>query len=195
MEFGPEKVLVVEADTSLREHLAKILVEAGYQVSAEYAATLKAVLASLPDVIVLGANPPQLDCCDLLSDVKGSEQARHVRVIMLAPGGPAERIRGLDLGADDVLSLPFADRELLARVRAQLREKRPEDQLRESVRNGRRSQREARRVIHALNQGRRTLRLGILVLVAVAVLATAGLGLLYWRSQRQNLRVYAALAK
>jgi DNA-binding response OmpR family regulator len=195
MEFGPDKVLVVEADGSLREHVAKILTEAGYQVSAEFAATLKTVLASLPDVILLGANPPQLDCCDLLSDVKRSEQARHVRVIMLAPGGSAERIRGLDLGADDVLSLPLEGRELLARVRAQLREKRPEDELRESLRNGRRSQREARRVIHALNQGRRTLRLGVLLLVAVALLATAGLGLLYWRSQKQSLRVYTALAK
>jgi len=195
MEFGPDKVLVVEGDAGLREHVAEILGNAGYQVTAELAATLKTVLASLPDVIVLGANPPQLDCCDLLADLKRSELARHIRVIMLASGGSAERIRGLDLGADDVLSLPFADRELLARVRAQLREKRPEDKLRESLRNGRTSQREARRVIHALNQGRRTLRLGILVLVAVALLATAGLGLLYWRSQKQNIRVYTALAK
>ncbi len=195
MEPGADKVLVVEADGNLREHVAKLLADAGYQVSAEYAATLKTVLASLPDVIVLGANPPQLDCCDLLADVKRSEQARHVRMIMLAEGGPAERIRGLDLGADDVLSLPFDDRELLARMRAQLREKRPEDELRESVRHGRKSQREARRVIHALNQGRRALRLGVLLLIILGLLVTAGLGFLYWRSQRQNVRVYTALAK
>jgi DNA-binding response OmpR family regulator len=101
----------------------------------------------------------------------------------------------LPRAGEGALSLPFEDRELLARVRAQLRDKRPEDELRESLRNGRRSQREARRVIHALNQGRRTLRLGVLLLVAVALLATAGLGLLYWRSQKQSLRVYTALAK
>jgi DNA-binding response OmpR family regulator len=195
MEFGPDKVLVVEADADLRGHVTKILTDAGYQVAAESAATLKTVLASLPDVIVLGANPPQLDCCDLLADVKGSEQARHVRVIMLAAGGSAERIRGLDLGGDDVLSLPFDDRELLARVRAQLREKRPEDELRETVRHGRKSQREARRVLHALNQGRRTVRIGVSLLISFALLATAALGFLYWRSQRQNVRVYTALAK
>ena len=195
MEFGTDKVLVVEADANLREHVANILTEAGYQVSAEFAVTLKTVLASLPDVIVLGASPPQLDCCDLLSDVKRSEQARHVRVIMLATGGSAERIRGLDLGADDVLSLPFDDRELLARVRAQLREKRPEDELRESVRNEKKSQREARRVIRALNQGRRTLRFGVALLIVLAALAIAGIGFLSWRSQRQNVRVYSALAK
>ena len=195
MEFGTDKVLVVEADANLREHVANILTEAGYQVSPEFAVTLKTVLASLPDVIVLGASPPQLDCCDLLSDVKRSEQARHVRVIMLATGGSGERIRGLDLGADDVLSLPFDDRELLARVRAQLREKRPEDELRESVRNEKKSQREARRVIRALNQGRRTLRFGVALLIVLAALAIAGIGFLSWRSQRQNVRVYSALAK
>jgi DNA-binding response OmpR family regulator/S1-C subfamily serine protease len=195
MEFESDKVLVVEADGNLREHIAKLLTDAGYQVSAEPAATLKTVLASLPDVIVLGANPPQLDCCDLLADVKGSEQARHVRVIMLAAGGSAERIRGLDLGADDVLSLPFEDRELLARVRAQLHEKRPEDELRETVRHGKNSQRVARRVIHALNQGKRTVRLGVTLLIVFALIAAAGLGFLYWRSQRQNVRVYTALAK
>jgi DNA-binding response OmpR family regulator/S1-C subfamily serine protease len=195
MEFGPDRVLVVEDDGNLREHVAKLLNEAGHQVSAESSATFKTVLESSPDVIVLGANPPQLDCCDLLADVKRSEQTRHVRVIMLAPGGSTERIRGLDLGADDVLSSPFDDRELLARVRAQLREKRPEDELRESVRTGRKSQRVARRVIHALNQGRRTVRLAVSLLILFTLLAAAGLGFLYWRSQRQNVRVYAALTK
>jgi len=195
MEFGPDKVFVIEGDASSREHIAKILADAGYQVSSQIAATLKMVLASMPDVIIMGASPPDLDCCDLLSDIKRSEQARHIRVIMLAEGGTAERIRGLDLGADDVLSVPFDDREVLARVRAQLREKRPEDELRASVRDGRNSRREARRVLHALNRGRRTLRLGVVLLVAVAALVTGGLGFLYWRSQKQNVRVYTALAK
>lgn len=195
MEFGPDKVLVVEADASLCEHVSKILTEAGYQVSTQLAATLKTVQELMPDVIVLGANPPQLDCCDLLADIKRSEQARHIRVIMLATGGSAERIRGLDLGADDVLSVPIDDRELLARLRAQFREKRPEDELRESLRNGRKSQREARRVIHALNQGRRTVRFGVALLGLVVLLATATLSFLYWRSQRQNVRVYTALAR
>jgi S1-C subfamily serine protease len=149
----------------------------------------------MPDVIVLSANPPQLDCCDLLADVKRSEQARHIRVIMLAGGGSGERIRGLDLGADDVLSVPFDERELLARIRTQLREKRPEDELRETVRNDRKSERQARRLIGVLNAGRRTLRLGLALLIALALLGASGFGFLYWRSQRQTVRVYTALAK
>lgn len=126
MDFGPDKVTVAVGDAGLRDHIAMILTDAGYEVSAEPAATLKTILQIGPDVIVLSANPPQLDCCDLLADLKGSDQARHIRVVMTAEGGSAERVRGLELGADDVLSLPFQDRELLARVRAQLREKRPE---------------------------------------------------------------------
>src|SRR5437762_3570117 len=83
---------------------------------------MKAVLAFAPDAVILGADPPKLDCCDLLSEIKGSERTQHIRVLMLAPGGAAERARGLDLGADDVLSVPFDGHELLSRLRVQLRD-------------------------------------------------------------------------
>lgn len=84
---------------------------------------MKTVLAFDPDLVILGANPPQLDCCDLLSEIKSSKQTHNIKVVMLAPGGSSERIRGLDLGADDVLSVPFDSHELLSRVRVQLRSK------------------------------------------------------------------------
>src|SRR5947208_16667933 len=95
---------------------------------------MKAVLAFNPDAVVLGADPPQLDCCDLLSEIKGSEHTHNIRVVMLSPGGSAERTRGLDLGAHDVLSLPFDSRELLARVRSQVRSKHVADEIRERLR-------------------------------------------------------------
>lgn len=187
--------MVVDGDTSLCEHVASILTDAGYQVSAEFAVTGKTVLATMPDVLVLRGNPPALDCCDLLAEVKGSERTRHIRVIMLANGGTGERIRSLDLGADDVLSVPFEDRELLARVRAQVREKRPEDELRESLREGVKAKREVRRLFRAVNQGRQTLRFAVALFVIMTLVGTAALAFLYWRSQRQDTRVYTALAK
>jgi S1-C subfamily serine protease/CheY-like chemotaxis protein len=195
MKFGPDKVAVVEADAILREYVASILTDAGFLVFAEPVATLKNIVESMPDVIVLGANPPQLDCCDLLADVKGSEQTRQIRVIMVSAGASAERARGLELGADDVLSLPINDHELLARVRAQLREKRPEDELRETLHNERQSRQQARRIIEALSQGRRALRFGIVSVIALALVVTGVIALLSWRSQKQNVRVYAALTK
>jgi DNA-binding response OmpR family regulator len=113
MNSKAAKLLVVESDDVLREQIVAVLRDAGYAVSADYQQGMKAVLDFDPDVVVLGADPPQLDCCDLLSEIKSSEQTHHIRVVMLSPGGSPERTRGLDLGADDVLSLPFDPHELL----------------------------------------------------------------------------------
>src|ERR1700756_4428554 len=128
------KLLVVEAGDALRGQIVAVLSDAGYEVSTDYREGMKAVLAFGPDAVVLGADPPQLDCCDLLSEIKGSERTNEIRVGMLPPGGPAERTRGLDLGADDVLSLPFDSHELLSRVRSQLRNKSIADEFRERLR-------------------------------------------------------------
>ena len=113
VESNSEKVLVVESDDALRASIATVLSDAGYQVSTDYREGMKSVLGFNPDAVILGANPPQLDCCDLLSEIKGSERTQNVRVLMVSPGGSAERTRGLDLGADDVVSLPVNPHELL----------------------------------------------------------------------------------
>src|SRR5579864_4130038 len=128
------KVLVVESDDRLREHIVAVLTDAGYEVSTDCRRGMKAVLAFNPDTVVMGADPPELNCCDLLSEIKGADHTHNIRVVMLSPGGSAERTRGLDLGADDVLSLPFDSHELLSRVRSQLRIKSIADELRERLR-------------------------------------------------------------
>src|SRR5260370_25499521 len=91
------KVLVAESDDSLREHIVSVLSDAGYEVSTDYRGGMKAVVAFNPDIVVLGADPPQPDCCDLLSEIKASEHTHNIRVVMLSPGGSAERTMGLDL--------------------------------------------------------------------------------------------------
>src|SRR5215471_1751939 len=108
----PGKLLVVECDDALREHIFTLLSDAGYEVSGDCREGMKEVLAFDPDAVILGADPPQLDCCGLLAEIKGSDRTQNIRVVMLSPGGSAERTRGLDLGADDVLSLPFDPQEL-----------------------------------------------------------------------------------
>src|SRR6202007_469917 len=113
--------------------IVTVLSDAGYEVSTDYGDGMESVVTFNPDGMILGANPPQLDCCDLLSEIKGSEKTQNIRVLMLSPGGPAERTRGLDLGADDVLSFPFDPHELLSRVRWQLRDKRTADEFRERL--------------------------------------------------------------
>jgi len=189
------KLLVVESDDALREQIVSVLSDAGYEVSTNYQEGMKAVLAFNPDAVVLGADPPQLDCCDLLSEVKGSESTHDIRVVMLSPGGSAERTRGLDLGADDVLSLPFDSHELLSRVRSQLRTKSAADEFRERLRLAEENRNDTQQVVTAVNQERRTLRVGALATVAVLIVAGLVFLFLYRRTQEQNTRVYAAITR
>src|ERR1700757_3563658 len=189
------KLLVVESDDALREQIVAVLRDAGYEVSTNYQHGMKAVLAFDPDAVVLGADPPQLDCCDLLSEIKGSDQTNHIRVVMLSPGGSAERTRGLDLGADDVLSLPFDPQEFLSRVRSQLRDKSVADGFRERVRLAEENRNATQQVVTAVNEERQTLRGAGLQAMAVLVVAALVFFLLYRRNQQQNTRVYAAITR
>jgi S1-C subfamily serine protease len=156
---------------------------------------MKAVLAFDPDAVVLGADPPQLDCCDLVSEIKSSERTHNIRVVMLSPGGSGERTRGLDLGADDVLSLPFDPHELLARVRLQLRNKSIADEFRERLHLAEENRNANQQVVTAVNEERRTLRVGGLAAIAVLIVAALVFSFFYRRTQEQNTRVYAAITK
>ena len=190
-----EKVLVVEPDDALRSTVVTVLRDAGYEVSTDYHDGIKSVLAFNPDAVILGANPPQLDCCDLLSEIKGSERTRNIRVVMLSPGAAVERTRGLDLGADDVLSLPFDSHELLSRLRWQLRDKHTADSLRQRTQSEEENRKAAQQVVTAVNQERRTLRVGGMVALAVLLIVGVAFLVSYRRTQQQNTRVYAAITR
>jgi DNA-binding response OmpR family regulator/S1-C subfamily serine protease len=189
------RVLVVESDPTLREHITAVLSDAGYDFSTDCREGMKAVLTFDPDAVIMGADPPRLDCCDLLSEIKGSEQTHNIRVVMLSPGGSAERTRGLDLGADDVLSLPFDAQELRSRVRSQLRNKAIADEVRERLRLAEENRNTAQQVVTAVNEERRTLRTGGLATLAVVIVASLVFFFLYRHTQEQNTRVYAAITR
>ena len=195
MKSKAEKLLVVESGDALREHIVAVLSDAGYEVSTDYRDGMKSILAFHPDAVVLGANPPQLDCCDLLSQIKGSEHTQNIRVLMLSPGGSGERTRALDLGADDVLSLPFDPHELLSRVRSQLRSKHIADESRDRLRVAEENRNVNQQVVAAVNEERRTLRVGGLATVIVLIAASLVSLFYYRRTQEQNTRVYAAITR
>jgi DNA-binding response OmpR family regulator/S1-C subfamily serine protease len=195
MNDKPGKILVVESDDSLRAQIVTVLSDAGYEVSTDCQMGMKSVVAFDPDTVVMGADPPQLDCCDLLSEIKGSEQTHNIRVVMLSPGGSAERGRGLDLGADDALSLPFDSHELLSRVRSQLRNKSIADEFRERLRLTEENRNATQRIVTAVNEERRTLRVGGLATVAVVIVAGLVTFFFYRRTQEQNTRVYMAITR
>jgi DNA-binding response OmpR family regulator/S1-C subfamily serine protease len=195
MDTGVDKVLVLERDDALREQLAAALSNAGYEVSTGYAEGMRAVLAFHPDAVIFGADPPQLDCCDVLSEIKGSEHTRNIRVVMLVTGGASERARALDLGADDALSVPFDPQELLSRLRSQIRNKSIADEARQRLHLAEENRAAAREVVTAVREERRTLRVGGLAIVSVLIVAGLALLFLYHRGQEQNTRVYAAITR
>lgn len=195
MASSSGKLFVVERDEALRAIILNVLSTAGYEVSTDYSEGMKAVLGFGPDVVIIGADPPQLDCCDLLSEIKSSESTRNIQVLMLSPGGAPERTRGLDLGADDVLSVPFDPHELLARVRSQLKNRQLTQDLQQRLRVTEDNREAAQQVVTAVDRERSTLK--VVGGVAAALVLVAGVSLLFFyrRTQEQNTRVYAVLTR
>ena len=189
------KLLVVESDDDLRATIIAVLQDAGYEVSTDHVGGMKAILAFEPDLVIFGADPPQLDCCDLLSEIKGSKHTQNIRVVMLVPGGSAERTRGLDLGADDALSLPLDSGELLSRIRSQLRSKQTADELWERLHLTEESQNTNLQVVTAVKEERQTLLFGAMALFLVLVIVGLVSFFLYRRSHAENVRVYAAITR
>lgn len=116
-----EKILIVEDDVTLQETLAYNLRREGYQVQVcgDGLAGLEAVSDFEPDLILLDVMLPGLDGFEFCRRLRRSD---NTPVIMLtARSDEVDRVVGLEVGADDYLSKPFSMRELLARVKAQLR--------------------------------------------------------------------------
>jgi DNA-binding response OmpR family regulator len=121
MSSDGASIVYIEDDTKLARITAKYLETYGYRVSVARTARdgIAQVLRDQPDVILLDLMLPELD---------GFEACRLLRarvdtpIIMLtARGEEADRVMGLEGGADDYIAKPFSSRELLARIRAQVR--------------------------------------------------------------------------
>ncbi|MCU7371892.1 response regulator [Paucibacter sp. O1-1] len=120
---APDHILIVDDDPEIRSLLGEYLRRQGLRVSAAAdARQLRAVLAQGPvDLIVLDLMLPGEDGLSLCRDLRARD-VEPVPVLMLtARSDESDRILGLEMGADDYLTKPFAARELLARIRAILR--------------------------------------------------------------------------
>jgi DNA-binding response OmpR family regulator len=115
------KVLLVDDDEKLRILVAEYLEGYGFQVKAlpDGRSVLSSIRNESPDIVILDIMLPGKDGLEVLKEIRAEFS---VAVIMLtAKGDDADRIVGLELGADDYLPKPFNPRELLARVKAVVR--------------------------------------------------------------------------
>ncbi len=129
------RILLVEDEASLSEMLATSLSRQGIvvDISPTLDIAREAVLTTDYDAIILDRNLPDGEGLSLLAELK-ERPARCPVIVLSALGALEQRIDGLDLGADDYLTKPFATEELLARLRAVTR--RPAAVLEERIQLG-----------------------------------------------------------
>ncbi len=125
----PANILVVEDEPAIQELLALNLTQAGHNamraLSVEQAQLL--IREALPDLIILDWMLPGMSGIEFSRKLKSDELTKSIPIIMLtARGEEADKVRGLEVGADDYVTKPFSPRELNARIKAVLRRRAPQ---------------------------------------------------------------------
>ncbi|HWT28222.1 MAG TPA: phosphate regulon transcriptional regulator PhoB [Methylophilaceae bacterium] len=125
----PANILVVEDEPAIQELLALNLTQAGHNairaLSVEQAQKL--IREALPDLIILDWMLPGMSGIEFARKLKSDELTKTIPIIMLtARGEEADKVRGLEVGADDYVTKPFSPRELNARIKAVLRRRAPQ---------------------------------------------------------------------
>jgi two-component system KDP operon response regulator KdpE len=116
-----EKILIIDDDIDTLKLVGLMLQKQGYQIVAASNGQqgIAQAEAEIPDLILLDVMMPDMDGFEVLETIR---EMNNVPVIMLtARGEEDDRVRGLELGADDYITKPFSPRELVGRVKAVLR--------------------------------------------------------------------------
>ena len=122
-------ILIVEDESPILELLALNISQAGYNplraISAEHAEKL--INEALPDIILLDWMLPGMSGIDFARKLRSNPSTKAIPIIMLtARSDELDKVKGLEVGADDYITKPFSPRELNARIKAVLRRKAPE---------------------------------------------------------------------
>jgi two-component system alkaline phosphatase synthesis response regulator PhoP len=134
-----KKILIVEDESDLVKLLKYNLEKEGFKVN--YATDGSVALAELrrdpPDLVILDLMLPGLDGLEVCRQLRRNDRFARTPVLMLsARGEEADRVVGLEIGADDYVTKPFSTREMIARVRALLRRNEPAVPARTKVQRG-----------------------------------------------------------
>ena len=120
----PQHILVVEDEPSIAELIAINLTHAGYTVSRALQADEALILLrnSMPDLVILDWMMPGKSGVQFARELRSNLSTQAIPILMLtAKGEEADKVLGLDAGADDYVTKPFSPKELVARVKALLR--------------------------------------------------------------------------
>jgi DNA-binding response OmpR family regulator len=117
-----ERILLIEDDRDIAGIVSSTLVDEGYRVehAADGRAGLDRAMRDPPDLVILDLGLPLLDGMDVCRRIRGRDPATPI-LMLTARGTEADRVRGLEIGADEYVVKPFGVRELAARVNALLR--------------------------------------------------------------------------
>jgi two-component system KDP operon response regulator KdpE len=127
--FQGRIILVVDDEVRMVRFIQLNLEHDGFQVITAYNGreALEQVRSQLPNLVLLDVMMPDLDGFEVLENIR--EQSTVPVIMLTAKGEEDDRVRGLELGADDYITKPFSPRELVSRVRAVLRRTEAESKL------------------------------------------------------------------
>ncbi|MCU1271939.1 MAG: hypothetical protein JWN74_3233 [Acidobacteriaceae bacterium] len=194
------RILLIDLGTESTREVNHALSGQGYEIITDRGLTVDEVLALSPEVLITEATPSDLSCCGLISQIKASPGPRTLKIVMIVHDGALERARGLDLGADDVISFPFEPLEFAARIRAQFRERQPELELEAKLNDALQKEHLAESAVEALsgdmNAKRRVWLIpAIFVLSAAVILAALATVISNRYSRKDTLQLKADVAR
>ena len=118
------RILVVEDEAPIRDMLCFVLEQNGYQTStaSDYDAAINQLVEPYPDLVLLDWMLPGGSGIQIAKKMKQHDLTRAIPIIMITARGEEEdKVRGLEVGADDYVTKPFSPKELMARIKAVIR--------------------------------------------------------------------------
>ncbi len=194
------RILLLNLGTESAREVRQALSGQGYEITTARSLKVDEILALSPEVLITEATPSDLSCCGLISQIKTGPDPRTLKIVMIVHGGALERARGLDLGADDVISFPFDPLEFAAKIRTQFRERQPQLELEAKLTDAMQKELLAESAVEALSGGMNAKRRfwlvpAIFVLGAAVILAALATVISNRHSRKDTLQLKAEVAR
>jgi len=135
-----KRILIIEDDRDIVELVRYNLANEGFEVTsvADGSAALASLRKSTPDLVILDLMLPKMPGLEVCKEIRRDAALNRLPILMLtARGEEADRVIGLEMGADDYVTKPFSPRELAARVKALLRRTEPAGEAERAIEVGR----------------------------------------------------------